>query len=199
MDQRLLGWARRVRRGKLPPLFLFTDPERMDILALAQTLPPGLCGVVFRHDGAPDRAILARRLRAICRARRLVLVIAGDAKLALALQAGLHLRGGTRPDLTRLPRHALRTASVHDALELRRARDNSANIAFMSPVFPTRSHPGAAVLGAHLWRLLARRAAPAKAYALGGIDGASVRRLGAVCAGAGAIDAFLSSHGIEHP
>jgi thiamine-phosphate pyrophosphorylase len=193
MDQRLLGWARRVRRGKLPPLFLFTDPQRMDVLALAQTLPTGLCGVVFRHDGAPDRALLARRLRAICRARRLVLVIAGDAKLALALQAGLHLRGGARPDLTRLPRHMLRTASAHDAPELRRARDNFANIVFMSPVFPTRSHPGAAALGAHRWRSIARRAAPAKAYALGGIDGASIRRLGGVCAGAGAIDAFLSS------
>ena len=197
MDQRLLGWARRVKHGKWPPLFLFSDPARMDVLALARTLPPGLCGVVFRHDGAPDRAALARRLRAICRARRLVLVIAGDAKLALALQAGLHLRGGARPDLTRLPRHALRTASAHDVRELRRARDNAANIVFISPAFPTRSHPGAAALGAYRWRRLARRAAPAKAYALGGVDGPSARRLGAICAGAGAIDALLSSHGIE--
>jgi len=193
MDQRLLRWARRIGQGKLPPLFLFTDPERMDIVALAQTLPRGLCGVVFRHDGAPDRAALARRLRAICRARRLALVIAGDAKLALALQAGLHLRGGARPNLTRLPRHMLRTASVHDARELRRARDNGANIMFISPAFPTRSHPGGAALGAHRWRALARRAAPTKAYALGGIDGNAVRSLGPTCAGAGAIDAFLSS------
>lgn len=197
MDQRLLGWARRVKHGKWPPLFLFSDPARMDVLAVARILPPGLCGVVFRHDGAPDRAALARRLRAICRARRLVLVVAGDAKLALALQAGLHLRGGARPDLTRLPRHALRTASVHDARELRRARNNAANIVFVSPAFPTRSHPGAAALGAYRWRQLARRAAPAKAYALGGVDGTSARRLGAICAGAGAIDALLSSHGIE--
>ncbi len=193
MDQRLLSWARRVRRDKLPPLFLFTDPARMDVLTLAQTLPPGLCGVVFRHDGTPDRALLVRRLRAICRARRLVLVIAGDAKLALSSKAGLHLRGGAPPGLTRLPRHALRTASVHDARELRRARAGRANIVFISPAFPTRSHPGAACLGAHRWRGLARRAAPAKAYALGGIDGTSVRRLGVLCAGAGAIDAFLSS------
>ena len=163
----------------------------MDILALVQTLPPDLCGVVFRHDGAPDRALLARRLRAICRARRLVLIIAGDAQLALSLQAGLHLRGGARPGLTRLPRQTLRTASVHDAHQLRRARDNLVDIAFISPAFATRSHPGGASLGAHRWRLLARRAGPAKAYALGGIDGASVLRLGTVCAGAGAIDAFL--------
>src|SRR5271154_3905712 len=157
MDQRLLGWARRVRRGKLPPLFLFTDPQRMDVLALAQTLPPGLCGIVFRHDGAPDRAMLAKRLSAICRARRLTLVIAGDAKLALALRAGLHLRGGLRPDLTRLPRTTLRTASAHDQRQLHRARQSLANIVFISPAFPTRSHEGAAALGAHRWRRLARR------------------------------------------
>ena len=193
MDQRLLAWARTAKRGGLPPLFLFTDPARMDILALARTLPPGLCGVVFRHDGQPDRARLAQRLRSICRARRLTLVIAGDAKLALSLRAGLHLRGGQRPGLTRLPRQALRTASAHDARQLRRARDSFANIVFISPAFPTRSHPGAAALGAHRWRQLARRARPAKAYALGGIDGTSIRRLGAICAGAGAIDAFLSA------
>jgi thiamine-phosphate pyrophosphorylase len=193
MDQRLLSWARTAKRGNLPPLFLFTDPARMDILTLARTLPPGLCGVVFRHDGVPDRAQLAQRLSAICRARRLPLVIAGDAKLALSLRAGLHLRGGQPPDLTRLPRHALRTASAHDARQLRRARDNLANIVFISPAFPTHSHPGAPALGAPRWRLLARRVGPAKAYALGGIDGKSVRRLGAICAGAGAIDAILSS------
>ena len=192
MDQRLLGWARTVKRGNLPPLFLFTDPARMDVLALARTLPPGLCGVVFRHDGAPGRARLARALSAICRARRLTLVIAGDAKLALSLRAGLHLRAGQPPDLTRLPRHTLRTASAHDARQLRRACDNMANIVFISPVFPTRSHPGAAALGAHRWRRLARRSGPAKAYALGGIDGKSIRRLGLICAGAGAIDAILS-------
>jgi thiamine-phosphate pyrophosphorylase len=193
MDQRLLAWARRAKRGKLPPLFLFTDPARMDVVALVRTLPPGLCGVVFRHDGQPDRALLARRLSAICRARRLTLVIAGDAQLALTLRAGLHLRGGRQAELTRLPRHALRTASVHDARQLRRARDSLANIVFISPAFSTSSHPGAAALGAHRWRALARRARPAKAYALGGIDGTSIRRLGAICAGAGAIDAFLSS------
>jgi thiamine-phosphate pyrophosphorylase len=165
----------------------------MDVMALVQTLPPGLCGVVFRHDGVPDRTQLAQRLSAICRARRLTLVIAGDAKLALSLRAGLHLRGGQLADLTRVPRHALRTASAHDTRQLRRARDSLANLVFISPAFPTRSHPHAATLGAHRWRLLARRTAPAKAYALGGIDGRSVRRLGAACHGAGAIDALLSS------
>ena len=193
MDQRLLSWARTVRRGNLPSLFLFTDPERMDVVTLAQTLPPGLCGVVFRHDGAPDRVRLAQQLSAICRARRLPLVIAGDAKLALSLRAGLHLRGGQLAGLTRLPRHMLRTASAHDARQLRRARDSFANVVFISPAFPTRSHPHAPALGAHRWRRLAQLAAPAKAYALGGIDGRSVRRLGTACHGAGAIDALASS------
>ncbi len=163
----------------------------MDVLTLAQTLPPGLCGVVFRHDGVAERAALAQQLSAICRARRLALIIAGDTRLALALRAGIHLRGGLRPDFVRLPRTALRTASVHDQRQLHRARGSLANIVFISPAFATRSHPGAKALGGHRWRALARRAAPAKAYALGGLDGRLVRRLGPICRGAGAIDALL--------
>jgi thiamine-phosphate pyrophosphorylase len=67
---------------------------------------------------------------------------------------------------------------------------------FISPAFPTHSHEGAAALGAHRWRRLARRAGPAKAYALGGVDGKSIRRLGAMCRGAGAIDAFLTTQNV---
>ncbi|MBV8703931.1 MAG: thiamine phosphate synthase [Acetobacteraceae bacterium] len=44
------------------------------------------------------------------------------------------------------------------------------NFVFLSPAFPTASHPGGAALGAARWsRLAARSAAPVAA--LGGIDG----------------------------
>src|SRR5438270_793038 len=56
MDTSLVAWARAVkarRRGQgPPPLWLFTDPARIDDLAGAvATLPRGLCGVVVRHAG----------------------------------------------------------------------------------------------------------------------------------------------------
>ncbi|WP_333489954.1 thiamine phosphate synthase [Acidocella sp. MX-AZ03] len=99
MDSRLIAWGRAVKRrdpqAQIPPLWFFTDAQRTpDPLAVIARLPLGLCGVVLRHDQDPDRARLARRVAKICRARRLALIIAGDARLAASLKAGLHLRGG---------------------------------------------------------------------------------------------------------
>jgi thiamine-phosphate pyrophosphorylase len=184
---------RRGRRG-VPPLWLFTDVIRLPdpIMAVAR-LPVGLAGVVLRHDEAPGRAALGRALARLCRARRLALVVTGDPCLAAALGAGLHLRGGR--GLVRgsgLPRRrgALVTSSAHDVTELRRAARAGADLAFLSPAFPTRSHPGAPALGPLRWGRLARHAGLPVA-ALGGIDGGSIRRLPRrLCSAAGAIGAI---------
>jgi thiamine-phosphate pyrophosphorylase len=193
MDAGFLAWGRAVKRkqggGRTPPLWFFTDAARLpDPLSVIQQLPKGLCGVVFRHDAAMGRAALGRRIAFICRARRLVLVVAGDARLAASLKAGLHLRGGRR-GVQKLP--ALVTASVHNPLELARARRAGAELLFISPVFQTKSHIGAAGLGARGWSRLAQLAGGRTAAALGGISGKRVRALGRACVAAGAIEAFI--------
>jgi thiamine-phosphate pyrophosphorylase len=187
MDTAIIAWARAVKRRQgPPPLWLFTDSTRLpDPLPVIAALPRGLCGVVFRHDGAPDRGALGRKVAALCWARRLKLVVAGDDRLAAALKAGRHLRGG------RGHKHGLTTASAHSIVEVVRARRAGAEIIFISPAFPTASHPGAKALGACRWRLLAARAAPALAFALGGVDAQRLRGLGRACAGAGGIGPFL--------
>jgi thiamine-phosphate pyrophosphorylase len=170
----------------LPPLWLFTDGVRLgDPCAAAARLPRGLCGVVFRDDATAGRAAIGRLLARICRARRLRLVVAGDWRLAWRLGAGLHLRGGRGA----ARRFGLVTSSAHDAAELARARRAGAALVFLSPVFATASHPGAAGLGAVRWALLAGAGGAA---ALGGIDGSTVRRLPRRrCRAAGAIGALL--------
>lgn len=172
-------------------LWLFTDERRLaDPCPAASRLPRGLCGVVLRHDGLkrPARAALGRQLAAICRARRNRLVVAGDWRLAAALRAGLHLRGGRGG---RLNWPAIVTSSAHGVAELRRARRAGAGLAFLSPAFGTASHPGAGALGPCRWGLAARRAGLAVA-ALGGIEGPTVRRLPpGLCRGAGAISALV--------
>jgi thiamine-phosphate pyrophosphorylase len=148
-------------------------------------------GIVLRHDNAPDRASLGRDLARICRVRRLVLVVAGDAQLAARLRAGLHLRAGRFPSTLR-PRGIV-TSSAHSLIELRRAASAGADLAFLSPAFPTSSHPGAPGLGPLRWNLIARRlptTAGLRIGALGGVTGTSVRRLGARCAAVGAITAL---------
>ncbi len=191
MDERLVAWARAVksrRRSHLPVLWLFTDAARLpDPLAAAARLPRGLCGVVFRHDGDPARAALGEALARICRARRLLLVVAGDVRLAARLHAGVHLR---RAQGSAAVRGRLATSSAHSVAELRRARRAGVALAFLSPAYPTASHPGAPALGAVRWTAMARSAGIPVA-ALGGIAGTSIGRLGrGTCAGAGAIGAL---------
>jgi thiamine-phosphate pyrophosphorylase len=186
MDQKLLSWARAVKSRRRPPhpvLWLFTDSRRLpDPLPAIARLPPGLAGVVFRHDDAPDRAALGRRIAALCRARRLALAVAGDWRLAAALHAGVHLRGG----YGRITPGAVNTASVHSVAELVRARRRGA-LPVLSPAFATPSHPGAAALTPWRWSRLAGQEG---AVALGGITGGNVGRLGSFCRGMGAIGAL---------
>lgn len=196
---RLVAWARavksrRARRGRgagLPVLWLFTDAQRLaDPLPAAACLPKGLCGVVLRHDGVPGREALGRALARICRERRLALVVAGDPRLAARLHAGVHLRQGRRPRAGIRP-GGLVTSSAHTARELARARRAGAAAVFLSPVFPTLSHPDAPALGPVRWAAMARRAR-LPALALGGVNGRRARALPRdICAGAGIIGAGM--------
>ena len=194
MDHRLVAWARMVkaRRSRsspanLPPLWFFTDARRgLDSCDTIRRLPAGLCGVVFRDDGEPDRARLGRAVAQACRRRHIPLTVAGDTRLAARLRAGVHLRNGRWPGL---PSHSRgwRTSSAHSRADVVRAVRAGAQAVFLSPVFPTRSHPGVAALGPVRWAAAADRRA---AFCLGGVSGLTVGRLPKWCKGAGAIDAF---------
>jgi thiamine-phosphate pyrophosphorylase len=159
-----------------------------DPRAAIARLPAGIAGVVLRHDGDPARTLLAQDIARLCRHRRLVLAVAGDWRLAAALGAGLHLRGGRRPATA--PRWLRAwTSSAHGVVELLRARRAGATIGLLSPAFPTRSHPGAAALGPLRWGLAARRGGGAAA--LGGVTGDTIRRLTQrSCRAAAAVDAL---------
>ena len=189
-------------------LWLFTDAARLaDPREAIAALPRRLCGVVFRHDGVPGRDALARDLARHCRGLAIPFVVAGDARLAAAVGAGVHLRGGRPPDARLRRRRAARgwrrlnavtTSSAHSAAELRRAWRAGADAVFLSPALPTRSHAGAPALGVVRWAaLVARlpRGGRTAILALGGVDGVHARRLPARCGGAGAIGALLPGAG----
>ena len=207
MDPRLVAWARQVKARKrrrpdmrgvhgqrrLPTLWLFTDWARMpNPLPAIAGLPMGLCGVVFRHDAAPGRAALLQQVARACRARRAALVVAGDARLARAARAGTHLRDGRRGRLAP-PAGSLVTSSAHDRISLLRAKRAGAGAVFLSPLFPTSSHPNAPALGPLRWCGIARRGRALgcrmEIYVLGGVNGRTVRRIPGRAGGAGAIEA----------
>jgi thiamine-phosphate pyrophosphorylase len=191
MDQKLLAWGLRGKRRDLPRLWLFTDDQRLaDPRASVAGLPRGRAGVVLRNDADPDRPTLGRDLARICRQRRLLLVVAGDARLAAALKAGCHLRRGRWPGPIRSP--GVVTSSAHSVAELRRAVRAGAGLVFLSPAFPTASHAGASGLGPSRWAATARRGGPGvHLAALGGVNGVTVKRLPAsLCQAVGAIGAL---------
>lgn len=183
-SRRLESFRPGLTRWAGPPLILVTDETRLpDPLAAAATLPPG-SGVLLRHYGDPARIARACALAALCRRRRLLLLVAADWRLAARLgAAGLHLPEGIARHGVLAPalgwvrrRRALLTVATHSSRALGRAAALGADAALVSPIFPSRSHPGAPVVGPlrlGLWRRYARPVL----IALGGVSAANAGRL----------------------
>lgn len=193
----LAAWSRKLkprscrngRRGALPPLVLFTDEARLPDPAAAMARLPRGSGVIFRHYAARDREALAHRLAKLSRQRGLLFLVAGDAALARRVGAdGLHLPEHRLRH--RLPPHNpawLVTAAAHSLPAALRAERLGIDAVFVSPVFPTDSHPGAPALGP---RRLAEwiGALTIPVYALGGVTAGTARALtGTGIAGVAAI------------
>ncbi len=180
----------------LPGIWLFSDERSASVItALAAVLPPG-AGVVLRHDSlAPGaRWRLLRRLMRLARTRHLTVLLAGAPDLARRWGAdGVHLRQHDARRAGQARRLGLLvTMPVHDAREARRARQAKAAGVFISPLHPTRSHPGAPILSRAAWLRLARLSA-AQPIALGGMTPARTRalnRASGINPGWAAIDAW---------
>ncbi len=138
--------------------------------------------VIFRDYHHPHRLEYAHEVAALCRARGIGLLIAGDWRLAHALNAGMHMPAY-------MARAALNTyktkpiglfsTAVHSEAALHRAAALGANMVLISPVFPTQSHKNARVLGVLKFMHLANcaRNLHITPYALGGMNVKTIKRL----------------------
>jgi len=147
-------------RHPLPHLWLMTDERMGDSLWAALARLPRGSGVVFRHYGLglAERRALFAQVAKVSRRRGLVLVRAGAARLGRD-EAGVHGRRGP----------GLRTRPAHSRREAVAAVRAGADLVFVSPIFATRSHPGARALGrARLGLMIRDLSVPV--IALGGID-----------------------------
>lgn len=149
-------------RRRYPERWLLTDERVGDRLwAMLRAMPPG-SGVIFRHHATPstERRRLFARVRRIARARGLMLLAVAP---PLPGATGTH---GRVAGATSWP--------AHDRREVLAGRRAGAAIILVSPVFPTRSHPGAAALGVAKAARIARGGA---AVALGGMNERRWRRI----------------------
>lgn len=170
-----------------PRQWLMTDERLGDALWRVLARLPAGAGVVFRHHHLPAQARyeLAQRVAAACEARGLVLAIAQDVPLAQTVGAALVHNPA-------LPTDFPFSASVHSMSEAVAARLAGAALVFVSPVYPTRSHPGAPTLGPAAAARIAAEAGDL-AIALGGMDEQRFAALPeGVFHGWAAIDAWLN-------
>lgn len=170
-------------RQSLPRIWLVTDERQGYGLLPAIGRLPRDAGILFRHYSLPlaERRALFDAVRAAGGER--LLLLAGPARLAEAWGAdGWHGWGeGER----------LRSASVHDLAEIKRAEAQGADLLFLAPVYPTRSHPGAPALGVERFAALAATT-KLPVIALGGLTPDNAEKLrwrGAY--GWAAVDAWL--------
>ena len=151
--------------------------------------------MILRDAGHPDRKILGAALRRATRARGQRLLVSGDPTLVRRLDAdGLHVPEGRigNPAISQWRRTnpgLLMSVACHSLSALRRAERAGADIALLSPVFPTASHPGGRTLGLYHASALAR-ACRLPVLAMGGIDRGNANRLPPAFSGFAAIGLF---------
>lgn len=134
--------------------------------------------MVFRAFGAAHAEAQGRRLLAICRARRLRLLVGADARLAARIGAdGVHLPERLAHRARALSRPGwIVTAAAHSRIAAHRALAAGADAAVISAVFPSNSPSAGAPIGPLRLAAMAR-ALPGPAYALGGVTNETARRL----------------------
>lgn len=157
--------ARRHKRP-LPMLWLMTDERMGDRLWPAIAALPRGSGIVFRHlmTEAGPRTALRKRVAIVARRCGIVLVDETARRTPIAI------------------------ARVHSVREGIAARHAGAELVFVSPVHPTRTHPGTRTLGPVRAAIIARTA-QLPAIALGGMNERKFRRMKALgFAGWAAID-----------
>lgn len=165
------------RHPTLPALWLISDARNDRSLEAALSRLPRGSGFIYRHYHLPDtqRSERFHELRRAAHRHGHIAIVADSALTAREWGAdGIY--GPARALWPRRER-LLHLATAHSAAEIALANRLAADAILLSPVFATRSHPGAATLGAVRFRLLARLA-QCPVIALGGMTRARARALG---------------------
>ena len=165
------------RHPALPLIWLVSDARNDATLdQVLHKLPRG-SGLIFRHYhlGPAERRQRFANLKRLARSKGHTMAL--SASPAEARRWSADAVYGSPCRLTRGP-SMIRLVTAHSLRELGQAMRARAHAILLSPVFPTRSHPGNRTLGPARFRLLAARAT-VPVIALGGMTARRARQLGA--------------------
>lgn len=160
---------------ELPDLYAISNAAELGseefMRRLERALQNGLRLLQVREKNLSGEALARLALRAVQLAHRYEakVLVNGDVDLAQFVGAdGVHFTGAQLHDCRSRPAFSWCSASCHNRAELQRAGELELDCALLSPVLPTRSHPGAAHLG---WEKFAAMVAGTAipVYALGGL------------------------------
>ena len=164
-----------LRALELPSLYAISNAAELGIepfmARLEVKLDAGLRLMQLREKNLARDELreLARRVISLAHAHGAKVLLNGDVALAQEVGAdGVQLTATQLAGLRERPTVGWCGASCHSTEELRRAEALGCDFALLSPVLPTRSHPGAPYLG---WENFAAIAAGSAipVYALGGL------------------------------
>lgn len=183
-------------------LLLITDSQRFKnhsdmLLVIEQAILGGVDTVLLREKQLDSAKLLAlaSALRVLTNMHKVRLMIHSQADIAKAVNAdGVHVSASAIEEISSIKAWfktpILVSASCHHEAELKAAEQQGADFAFLSPVFPTQSHPGAPSLGAAEFHRLAQTVSM-PVIALGGISSENFNQLQGV--GVATISAVLSA------
>ncbi len=178
---------------------LITSPEEEAEITLAiarRALQGGVTGIVLRMPRATARELfeVARKLRPATRKAGCLLIVHDRVDVALAADAdGVHLGGRSLPvaSVKRMDKGGFRVGcSAHNLDDAGQFVNEGADYLFLSPVFPTLSHPEREAIGVAAYKEAALRTR-VPVLALGGVSVNNVEQIAeAGGAGVAAISAF---------
>lgn len=165
-----------LRALELPSMYAISNVAELGVgpfmASLQAKLDDGLRLIQLREKSLSRDEIsaLARKVVALAHAHDAKVLINGDVALAQAVGAdGVQLTSSQLTEIAARPAVELCAASCHSIEELQRAEILGCDLAVLSPVLPTLSHPGAPHLG---WETFAAIAAGSSipVFALGGLQ-----------------------------
>lgn len=151
------------KRQSVPCLVLISDARNDAALERALARLPRGSVLVYRHYHLPpaERRLRFERLKRVARAHGIRIIGA-----RVPQRWGADGVYGSAREIA--GKQGLRLATAHSLTEIGAAVRAGADAVLLSPVFPTRSHPGDAVLGPVRFCMIARQS-PIPVIALGGM------------------------------